>query len=587
MAVAGATPQDVGVELGKQVSTASERPKWGSRGQFIMVLMGYAIGLGNIWRFPYMCGKYGGGAFMIAYLVSLFCIAAPLFVFETVLGHKYQLGPVGTFTNMYAPWAGVAYVSIIMTCVILTYYQALLGWAVIYFVQSFAAKLPWHPDECGGCTTGDYFGQTVLNAASFGDEGGWDVQGKLFLALMAVWFVTWLALIGGKNVLGKIAYFTVLFPVLLLVIIFCKAVTLEGAGDGVAYYITPDMSHLTKANTWSAAASQILFSLSPAMGTAIAMSSYHEKSYDRLLQDNLVIICCNSCFSMFGGFAVFSIVGYLAEQRGLPVEQVASAGTGLAFDVFAEVLTLFPGGSSPFFSVCFFFMLLLLGLDSAFAFVETLQTYVVDFIQHKRPDLEITPKMNMMIVSALAFGLFLIGIVYTTRVGSNLLDIADHFCPTYCLLFVALVEYVLIAWKYGAEKMIQDIQNCAPPQWQQYIPVKAATIQMKYVGPVGISFILLMALIDEFSGDSLIANESGWKTYGGYPTGVTICLGWGSVAIPVGYFFFSVIRAHMTGVTTPEQPAVEDVKKANTSQTVSTKADENTTPPNEPSGSDQ
>mmetsp|Transcript_33168 Transcript_33168/g.79985 ORF Transcript_33168/g.79985 Transcript_33168/m.79985 type:complete len:588 (-) Transcript_33168:368-2131(-) len=580
MAVAGATPQDVGVELGKQVSTASERPKWGSRGQFIMVLMGYAIGLGNIWRFPYMCGKYGGGAFMIAYLVSLFCIAAPLFVFETVLGHKYQLGPVGTFTNMYAPWAGVAYVSIIMTCVILTYYQALLGWAVIYFVQSFAAKLPWHPDECGGCTTGDYFGQTVLNAASFGDEGGWDVQGKLFLALMAVWFVTWLALIGGKNVLGKIAYFTVLFPVLLLVIIFCKAVTLEGASDGVAYYITPDMSHLTKANTWSAAASQILFSLSPAMGTAIAMSSYHERTYDRILQDNLVVICCNSGFSIFGGFAVFSIVGYLAEQRGLPVEQVASAGTGLAFDVFAEVLTLFPGGSSPFFSVCFFFMLLLLGLDSAFAFVETLQTYVVDFIQHKRPDLEITPKMNMMIVSALAFGLFLIGIVYTTRVGSNLLDIADHFCPTYCLLFVALVEYVLIAWKYGAEKMIQDIQNCAPPQWQQYIPAKAIAIQMKFIGPIGIAFIMLMALIDEFDGDSLQANSSGWKTYGGYPTGVTIVLGWGPVVLPVGFFFFSVIRAHMTGVTTPEfNPAVLDEdRKPNTSQTASTKADDNATP---------
>mmetsp|Transcript_14915 Transcript_14915/g.37800 ORF Transcript_14915/g.37800 Transcript_14915/m.37800 type:complete len:584 (+) Transcript_14915:64-1815(+) len=578
-----AVPEDASVEVPKHLSTASERPKWGSRGQFIMVLMGYAIGLGNIWRFPYLCGKYGGGAFMIAYIFSLFCIAAPLFICETVLGHKFQLGPVGTFTNMYAPWAGVAYVSVIMTCVILTYYQALIGWAVIYFLQSFTSKLPWHPDECGGCTTGDYFSGDVLNAASFGEDGGWEVQGTLLLALMAVWIVTWAALVGGKNVLGKIAYFTVLFPVFLLIIIFFKAVTLEGAGDGVAYYITPDMSHLTKPNTWSAAASQILFSLSPAMGTAIAMSSYHEKSYDKLLQDNLVIICCNTGFSLFGGFAVFSIVGYLAGQRGLPVEEVASAGTGLAFEVFAEVLTLFPGGSSPFFSVCFFFMLLLLGLDSGFAFVETLQTYVVDFIQHKNPELVMTPKRNVMVVTGVCGVLFLIGMVYTTRVGSNLLDVADHFCPTYCLLFVALVEYVLIAWKYGAEKMVEDIQNCAPPQWQQYIYGKAMAFQMKFIGPIGISFILVMALIDEFDGDSLVANDSGWRTYGGYPTGVIICLGWGSVVLPVSFFLCSAIKAYATGVTTPEQPSASDDVKP--TQTVSTRAGDNT-PPNEPSGSE-
>eukprot|EP00451_Oxyrrhis_marina_P003038 CAMPEP_0204253306 /NCGR_PEP_ID=MMETSP0468-20130131/1793_1 /ASSEMBLY_ACC=CAM_ASM_000383 /TAXON_ID=2969 /ORGANISM="Oxyrrhis marina" /LENGTH=581 /DNA_ID=CAMNT_0051226857 /DNA_START=30 /DNA_END=1775 /DNA_ORIENTATION=+ len=573
MATAAATPQDVGVEMPTQMSTASERPKWGSRGQFLMVLMGYAIGIGNVWRFPYMCGKYGGGAFMIAYLLSLCFIAGPLFIFETVSGHKYQLGPVGTFTHMYAPWASIAYVCVFMVFIILTYYQALLGWAVIYFVKSFTSKLPWHPDECGGCTTKNYFNTDVLNSVSLGTEGGWDVQAQLFLALLAVWAVTWMALAGGKNTLGKIAYFTVCFPVFLMIVIFCKAVTLEGAGDGVSYYLTPEMSHLTKATTWSAAASQILFSLSPAMGTAIAMSSYHERSYDKILQDNLVVICCNSGFSMFGGFAVFSIVGYLAEQRGLPVEEVASSGTGLAFDVFAEVLTLFPGGSSPFFSVCFFAMLLLLGLDSSFAWVETMQTYVVDFIQHKRPDIEITPKMNIIIVTGLCGVLFLIGIMYTTRVGSDLLDVADHFCPTYCLLFVALIEYVLIAWMYGADKMVQDIKNSAPPHWHKYIPAKFAAIQMKFIGPIGIAFIMLMALIDEFDGDSLTANSSGWKTYGGYPTGVTIILGWCPVVLPVSFFVISVIRAHMNGVTTPEfNPGyVEDVKKANTSQTASTK----------------
>mmetsp|Transcript_21266 Transcript_21266/g.47959 ORF Transcript_21266/g.47959 Transcript_21266/m.47959 type:complete len:257 (-) Transcript_21266:124-894(-) len=185
-------------------------------------------------------------------------------------------------------------------------------------------------------------------------------------------------------------------------------------------------------------------------------------------------------------------------------------------------------------------MLLLLGLDSGFAWAETLQTYAIDWIQANNPQRRITGKLTKQVLTGISVALFLPGIIFSTRVGPKLLDVVDHFCPTYTLLFVSLTEYILIAYKYGAEQMIEDLEKAASPGLKRFIYPRALAIQMKYVGPVGVGFILFMSLIDEFSGSTLKVNSGGYWTYQGYPTGIIIFLGWGSVVLPLGYFLWTV-----------------------------------------------
>ncbi|CAK0835844.1 unnamed protein product [Prorocentrum cordatum] len=105
--------------------------------------MGYCIGVGNLWRFPYLCGKYGGGAFVIAYLIMLLAVAGPLFFYESVLGQKFQRGPAETFRKMAPRWVGVSYIPVVMTLFFLPYYQLIVAYALHYFLASFQSPLPW------------------------------------------------------------------------------------------------------------------------------------------------------------------------------------------------------------------------------------------------------------------------------------------------------------------------------------------------------------------------------------------------------------------------------------------------------------
>eukprot|EP00929_Paragymnodinium_shiwhaense_P049696 TRINITY_DN25047_c0_g1_i3.p1 TRINITY_DN25047_c0_g1~~TRINITY_DN25047_c0_g1_i3.p1 ORF type:complete len:522 (-),score=93.89 TRINITY_DN25047_c0_g1_i3:172-1737(-) len=430
----------------------------------------------------------------------MLCLCAlPIFVCEGVLGQKFQRGPAETFKKMAPGWVGVAYVSVLMTIFYLPYYMLIVAYAWHYFLASFASPLPW---VASGMSPDRYLDEIVLaRSASLGGSGSSHINGRLLLEVIAVWAVTALCLVKGIHSAGKAAYVTVILPVVMIGILLIACVRLEGAMDGLSYYLFPRFGMLLKPEVWGLAAGQIIFSLSPGMGTCISLASYHSKEYRGLWNDCMLVAVCNSSFSFFGGIVIFSVVGNLARSLDVPVEEVAASGEGLAFIVFAQGLAKMGGGGviASIFSVLFFLTLFLLGLDSAFAVVETLQTCCNDWLLARNPQNRITVRGNAIRLLCISLFLLIMGLPYVTRGGYYLLEIADHYIVTYSLIFAVFLEYILIGHVYTADQMLKDIKEFTGKE----LPLGPVKVHLMYVAPAILGFVMFLLIVSELNGDAL------------------------------------------------------------------------------------
>jgi SNF family Na+-dependent transporter len=270
---------------------------------------------------------------------------------------------------------------------------------------------------------------------------------RLTLLLLLCWTLTCLGLIKGVQSLGKVSYFTSVFPYILITTLVIRGSMLEGAKDGILFYITPRWEKLREPGVWADAAIQIFYSLGPCMGTLITMSSFN-KFKNNCLRNAITVALINCSTSIYGGFAIFSVVGFMAKQAGAPIEKVAQAGPGLAFVVYPEGLAMMP--VAPLWSVLFFFMMLTIGMGSLLSQLET----VISAIQDEWPILRV--KGTLFRISMCVAG-FLIGLPQVCRGGFYLLNIFDNFTGGVNLLVLGFVEIFTINYIYGYDRFAEDI----------------------------------------------------------------------------------------------------------------------------------
>ena len=413
------------------MSIPTSRDIWSTRTGFIMAAVGSAIGLGNVWRFPYVCYQNGGGAFLIPYFFALFTCGLPLLMVEFSLGKRSRSGAPFAFSQIkkWMTWAG--WLSCLCAFIIVTYYCSIMAWSWDYIWDSLT--LAWGTDADG------FFKGTVLGLTDGpGILGG--IQWRLAIGLFLTWLAILLILWKGIKSVSKVVMFTVPLPLFCLVILAIRGLTLPGAVDGVIYYLQPDFSKLTDPTVWLAAYGQILFSLSLGQSVLIAYASYLPEKAD--ISNNAFMTGFINCgFSFFAGFAVFSALGFLAMQNGVPVAQVVESGPNLAFITYPTIISMLPFWA-PFFGVVFFLMLLTLGIDSAFALVEGFSTSLRDATGWKHIKITV-----LLCVIGLA-----IGIIYITKGGYHWLDLVDHYINDYGLVTIALAECVIVGWIFGASK---------------------------------------------------------------------------------------------------------------------------------------
>uniref|UniRef100_A0AAY5KZG2 Transporter n=1 Tax=Esox lucius TaxID=8010 RepID=A0AAY5KZG2_ESOLU len=464
-----------------------QREKWASKLDFILSVAGGFVGLGNVWRFPYLCYKNGGGAFLIPYTIFLFGGGLPVFFLEVALGQFTSEGGITCWEKLCPIFTGIGYASIVIVSLLNVYYIVILAWGLYYLFQCFQPELPWakcnqpwntdrsHTDSLMHKCLHTYsltwnlfvpslLRRNVLSISSGIDDVG-SLKWDLALCLLAVWVVCFFCIWKGVKSTGKVVYITATFPFVMLIVLLVRGVTLPGASEGIKFYLYPDLSRLQDPEVWIDAGTQIFFSYAICLGAMTSLGSYNKYKYN-CYRDCLLLGALNSGTSFVSGFAIFSVLGFMAQEQGVDIADVAESGPGLAFIAYPKAVSMMP--MPTFWAILFFIMLLLLGLDSQFVEVEGQITSLVDLY----PSILRMGYRREIFIAVMCFISYLLGLSMVTNGGMYVFQLFDYYAASgVCLLWVAFFECVAVAWVYGANNFydaIEDMIGYRPNRWMKW-----------------------------------------------------------------------------------------------------------------------
>uniref|UniRef100_A0A665TH88 Transporter n=1 Tax=Echeneis naucrates TaxID=173247 RepID=A0A665TH88_ECHNA len=488
----------------KEKEEASGRPKWENKAQYILTCVGFCIGLGNVWRFPYLCQSHGGGAFLIPYLILLVLEGMPLLLMEFAIGQRLRKGSVGVWRSISPYLTGIGIASMLVSFLVGLYYNTLIAWIMWYFFNSFQDPLPWSQcplnddgtgfvPECQQSSTIDYyFYRVTLNSsATITDSEG--LHWPIVICLLAAWTVIAICCIRGISTSGKAVYITAILPYIVLAIFLIRGMTLKGALSGIKFLFTPKVGELSKPTTWLDAGAQVFYSFGLAWGGLISFSSYNPV-HNNCMQDAVILTAITGFTSVYAATVTYSIIGFRATEKydncisenimkllnafELPEENITTSnyetmfthlngsypeivliftvfaqgveGTGLAFIVFTEAITKMPG--SPAWSVLFFVMLLCLGVSTLIGNIEGV---VVPL-----KDLNVFPKSwpHEALTGTTCVVAFIISLMFAQPSGLYWVTLFDNFAGSVPLLTIGLFELLAVVYVYGIDRFNEDLK---------------------------------------------------------------------------------------------------------------------------------
>ncbi|XP_045773215.1 sodium-dependent serotonin transporter [Maniola jurtina] len=449
-----------------------QRETWAKKAEFLLAVVGFAVDLGNVWRFPYICYQNGGGAFLIPYCVMLLFGGLPLFFLELALGQYHRCGCLTLWKRICPALKGVGYAICMIDIYMGMYYNTIIGWAVYYLIASLASinsVLPWtscdnewntplcmpvtSPQINPNATTPakEFFERNVLEQQrSNGLDDMGPIKPSLALCVFGVFVLVYFSLWKGVRSAGKVVWVTALAPYVVLLILLARGVTLPGATEGIRYYLTPEWHKLQNTKVWIDAASQIFFSLGPGFGTLLALSSYN-KFHNNCYRDALITSSINCLTSFLAGFVIFSVLGYMAHVQNKSIEEVGLEGPGLVFIVYPEAIATMTG--SVFWAIIFFLMLITLGLDSTFGGLEAVTTALCD--EYPRA----LGRHRELFVAGLLLFIYICALPTTTYGGVYLVDLLNVYGPGLAILFVVFAEAAGVCWVYGVNRFSEDVRT--------------------------------------------------------------------------------------------------------------------------------
>lgn len=483
------------------------RPQWKTHIGFLLAAIGSAIGLGNIWRFPYLCYKNGGGAFLIPYFVALLVVGIPLMVLEIGLGHKMRGSSPASFASISKKWEWLGWWQVIFVMFgIVLYYSVVISWCVSFFFYSF--NLGWGQDP------NTFFFEKFL-MVSEGPFVPGDLRTPIIFSLVIVWLLNWFIVFKGvqKGLERANKIFMPVMFILTAVIVFWS-VRLEGAREGLLIYVKPDFSRLKDLRVWMDAFSQIFFTLSLGFGIMVAYASYLPRK-SPIIRDSIIISVANCFFSVFAGLGVFSILGYMAHTTSKEFGEVVTQSIGLAFVAYPKAISMLPY-FSRLFGVMFFGILVIAGLSSAISILEAFTSAVIDKFHYPRK----------VVVSVLSVFGFLGGILFTMRSGIHWLDIVDHFITQYGLVVAGILECIVLGWVYGARKLRDHVNH-----YSVWHLGKWWDVCVKFIACMVLIGLLVYSLKDEVT-----------SPYGGYSWLAIVLIGRDWLLYTL--FFALIVAAH-------------------------------------------
>ena len=472
-----------------EMCDANLREQWGTRIGFILAAVGSAVGLGNIWRFPYMAYENGGGAFFIPYLFAMITAGIPLMILEFGLGHRYRGSAPKTLAGVSKKWEWLGWWQVLVAFIISVYYVVVIGWTLSY--AGFGVTQAWGADPEAFFFT-EYLGLTG-GPLEFGG-----IRGNILTVVVLAWAITWFVVFRGVEAgiekAGKI-----LMPVLfvLVLVLIGRVIFLPGAAEGLNYLFKPDFSKIMNYKVWADAYGQIFFTLSVGFAIMIAYSSYLPKKSD-INNNAFITVFLNCGFSMLAGILVFSVLGYMALEQNAEVSKVVSSGVGLAFITIPKAINLLPWPA--FFGTLFFIALAMAGVSSHISITEACVSGLMD-------KFALTRKKAASIFCGIGL---VLSVVFTFGSGLFILDIVDHFINNFGILTCAFGEIILMAWIIkiaGIREHVNSVSDFAVGDWWNFC--------LRFVSTAFLGVIIIRNLIGDID-----------KAYGGYDLEMIVMFGW-------------------------------------------------------------
>ncbi|KAG7454353.1 hypothetical protein MATL_G00258800 [Megalops atlanticus] len=530
-----------------------ERPAWNSKLQYILAQVGFSVGLGNVWRFPYLCQKNGGGAYLVPYLVLLVLIGIPLFFLELAVGQRIRRGSIGVWNYISPRLGGIGFASCVVCFFVALYYNVIIGWSLFYFSQSFQHPLPWHEcplvknktttyvePECekSSATTFYWYREALDISDSISESGG--LNWKMTVCLLAAWTLVCLAMIKGIQSSGKVMYFSSLFPYVVLICFLVRALLLTGSVDGIRHMFTPKLEIMLEAKVWREAATQVFFALGLGFGGVIAFSSYNKRD-NNCHFDAVLVSFINFFTSVLATLVVFAVLGFKANVMNakcvaLNTKRIVGfLGTEISRDLipqhinfshvtpedYRQMTDIIRGVKEDDYGR--------LGLDPCniedelnkavqgtglafIAFTEAMTHFpaspfwsVMFFLMLVNLGLGsmfgtiegiITPIVDTFKVRKefLTVGCcclaFSIGLIFVQRSGNYFVAMFDDYSATLPLLIVVILENIAVAWVYGTDKFFEDLKDMLG-----FSPFRFYYYMWKYITPLVLLVLLAASAI--------------------------------------------------------------------------------------------
>ncbi|XP_048847367.1 sodium-dependent neutral amino acid transporter B(0)AT2 isoform X2 [Brienomyrus brachyistius] len=535
------------------------RPAWDSKLQYVLAQVGFSVGLGNVWRFPYLCHQNGGGAFLLLYVLLLMLVGVPLFFLELAAGQSVRQGSIGVWKHVAPQLAGIGYSSCMVCFYVALYYNVIIAWSLFYLSKSFQSPLPWEQcpiysnftvQECSRTSPTTYFWfREALDITDSIEQTG-QFNPKMTGCLMAAWVIVCLAMIKGIKSSAKVMYFSSVFPYIVLLCFLLRGLLLDGASEGISYMFYPKLQIWGEVQVWRQAATQVFFALGLGFGSVIAYSSYNPPN-NNCHRDALMVSLINLLTSVLASLVVFAVLGFRAKSMAMAcvLRNVGLLTEMSAMGSVQHLLLPWANGSDPGsvslweyrewfqqygaqmgsgITDCSLEEEMNQGVEGTglafIAFTEAMVLFpaspfwsMLFFLMLLNLGLStmfgtmqgiLTPLSDnfhllrrhktLLTVASCILG-FLIGLLFTQRSGNYFVTMFDDYSATLPLIIVVVFETLAVSWIYGADRFLDDIEVML--QWRP-------PVVYKYLW----QFVCLLAMVG-LLGASLLRMFFKWPTY--------------------------------------------------------------------------
>ncbi|XP_049925797.1 sodium-dependent neutral amino acid transporter B(0)AT2 isoform X1 [Epinephelus moara] len=602
----------------------ADRPAWDSKIQYVLAQVGFSVGLGNVWRFPYLCHQNGGGAFMLLYVFLLLIVGVPLFFMELAAGQSIRQGSIGVWKHISPKLAGIGYSSCMVCFYVALYYNVIIAWSLFYMGNSFQYPLPWEQcpidvttnetvKECASSSPTPYFWfRKALNITNSIEESG-EFNPIMTGCLLAAWAIVSLAMIKGIKSSAKVMYFSSVFPYVVLFIFLIRGLMLDGAKEGITYMFYPKLEIWGNVQVWRQAATQVFFALGLGYGSVIAYSSYNPV-HNNCHRDALMVSGINFMTSVLASLVVFIVLGFraktialncVAENLGLlslmssnqPAAGLGWPGINMTDPSsvsIAEYREWYSHHSSivgPNITDCNLEEEMNKGVEGTglafIAFTEVMALFPASpfwstlfFLMLLNLGLStmfgtmqgiLTPLMDnfsvlgrhrtILTVSSCVLG-FIIGLLFTQRSGNYFVTMFDDYSATLPLVIVVIFETISVAWVYGTDRFLDDIEVML--KWRPPVVYKYLWKYVCLLAMIGLLAASLLRMVFKRPTYTAWNQTTGSEMTLEYPgwalAMIVMLIVFASLPVPIGYIH-SMLKNRRGRITHSEEGGGQEMHR--------------------------